>query len=139
MIKNFTLQEMLRTSVGKDNFPATFEILSNLIQTTERLQVIRDKCGFPINVNSCFRSEAVNNAVGGSSTSMHTKALAVDVKASSEARNRRIYEVCRECMGDLGIDQLIMYNIVPADSRSTIRFIHIGFTDGIPRHQLLFK
>ena len=139
MIKNFTLQEMLRTSVGKDNFPATFEILSNLIQTTERLQVIRDKCGFPINVNSCFRSEAVNKAVGGSSTSMHTKALAVDACASSEARNRRIYEVCRECMDNLGIDQLIMYNIVPADSRSNIRFIHIGFTDGIPRHQLLFK
>lgn len=139
MIKNFTLKEMLATSTGIENYPDSFETLHNLLRTTERLQLIRDRCEFPIKVNSCFRSKAVNEAVGGSSTSMHTKALAVDVKASSEDRNRRIYEVCRECMGDLGIDQLIMYNIVPADSRSNIRFIHIGFTDGIPRHQLLFK
>ena len=139
MIKNFTFLEMLKTDTGIQNFPLSFEHFENLKQTTERLQIIRDKCGFPIIVTSAYRNDAVNKAVGGAKNSYHTKGLAVDCKASTEARNRILYDVCRECMSDLGIDQLIMYNEKPGDKSSRIRFLHIGFaTDRLPRRQLLF-
>jgi hypothetical protein len=44
-------------------------------------------------------------------------------------------------MEELGIDQLIMYNVTPGNTKSTIRFMHVGFRAAgeMPRNQLLFK
>lgn len=140
MFKNFTLKEMLSTSTGLPNFPETFEQLDNLLLTTTRLQLIREVFGYPIKVNCAFRSPEVNKAVGGVPTSAHLQGLAADITAGNEAGNRQLYQVCLACLSDLGFDQIIMYNKVPGDKNSPIRFLHLGFTvDRVPRKQLLFK
>lgn len=131
---------MIRTSTGLPNYPKTFEQLDNLMLTTTRLQLIRDKIGIPIYVNGAFRSPAVNKAVGGVPTSAHLQGLAADITAGNEAGNRQLYQVCLDCLSDLGFDQLIMYNKVPGDKNSPIRFLHLGFAvDLVPRKQLIFK
>lgn len=137
--KNFSLKEMLATSTGLPNFPETWEILDNLADTARKLQMIRDRVGFPVKVTSGYRTKAVNKAVGGVATSAHVKGLAADIKGSSAARNTAIYNACLELMDKLNIDQLISYRKVAGDARTPIMFIHVGFCEGTPRKQVLVK
>ena len=83
LTKNFTLSEMVRSTTASqrkiDNTPSA-EVISNLIfLCREVLQPVRDMTGRPLRVNSGYRSEALNRAVGGSKTSDHRFGLAADV------------------------------------------------------------
>lgn len=49
------------------------------------LNQLRELCGFPIVINSGFRTAAHNKAVGGSPTSSHLKGLAVDMKCENSS------------------------------------------------------
>lgn len=81
--EHFKLSEMLATPTGKKggfaNDP-TPEIEANLERLCkELLEPIRALVG-PLNVNSGYRSDAVNKAVGGSTTSAHSFGLAADLR-----------------------------------------------------------
>ena len=82
LTKNFNLSEFTRTTTGLNNIPTQTEInrLRKLCETI--LQPARDVLG-ALNITSGFRSEAVNNAVNGSSTSAHRLGYAADVIPSS--------------------------------------------------------
>jgi hypothetical protein len=79
---HFKLSEMLNTQIGRKNGLAndpTPEIEANLERLCkEALEPIRELCG-AIKVNSGYRSDAVNKAVGGSTTSAHSYGLAADL------------------------------------------------------------
>lgn len=81
---SFTLAELCRSRTAEhlrlDNTPNADEIarLEYLARTV--LQPLRDHFEQPIVVNSGFRSEAVNNAVGGSPTSFHRIGAAADIR-----------------------------------------------------------
>lgn len=81
---SFTLAELCRSRTAEhlhlDNTPNADEIarLEYLARTV--LQPLRDYFEQPIVVNSGFRSEAVNNAVGGSPTSFHRIGAAADIR-----------------------------------------------------------
>ena len=80
---NFTLYEMATTnhrSLWADNLVEASqpENLRRLRLVAECLQIIRDHYDTPVIVNSGFRGEALNTAVGGSKTSQHRRAEAVD-------------------------------------------------------------
>lgn len=132
--KNFTLKEMLTTSTGLPNFPETWELVNNLVMTANRLQKLRDTVGFPIIVNSGFRTKAVNKAVGGVSTSAHVKGLAADIRGSSQARNRAIVDALKKNITAWNIDQLIVY----MDGKK-IRLVHVGWRAGVGRGQVMYK
>ncbi len=76
---NFTLEELTTTSHrGLDNTPNE-EQLANLTHTAWQMEIVRHLLGdLPIHINSAFRSDAVNDAVGGSKTSAHSLGYAVD-------------------------------------------------------------
>lgn len=79
---HFKLSEMLKTlkgrELGLDNDPPV-EVIANLRRLcNEALEPIRTKVG-PLQVNSGYRSDAVNKAVGGSTTSAHSFGLAADL------------------------------------------------------------
>ena len=139
----FTFLEMTRTDTGLDNRPSTWEQVENLMVTANRLDTIRKKFGKAVRVNCAFRSEAVNDRVGGVPTSAHTKGLAADICAydGTESGNRRLYAICRESILSLSIDQLILYTGNPGVESSRIRFMHVGFraSGEKPRGQTLFK
>lgn len=75
---NFTLAEMTVTSTGLDNKPYREQLINLTRLVALVLDPLRKATG-PLRVNSGFRSFAVNEAVGGASTSYHTKGLAADV------------------------------------------------------------
>ena len=139
----FTFLEMTRTDTGLDNRPSTWEQVENLMVTANRLDTIRKKFGKAVRVNCAFRSEAVNERVGGVPTSAHTQGLAADICAydGTETGNRRLYAICRESILELSIDQLILYTEKPGVESSRIRFMHVGFraSGDKPRGQILFK
>lgn len=45
------------------------------------LDALREKVGFPLTINSGYRTEANNKAVKGSANSAHLRGVAVDIKA----------------------------------------------------------
>jgi hypothetical protein len=91
---HFTLEELTHTDHRElDNTPTTtekciidgkevlvnaYENLPRLANFLEQLKVILG--GKPIMVNSAFRSEAVNNAVGSKNTSDHRRGCAADIR-----------------------------------------------------------
>ena len=139
----FKPHEFIRTDTGIENFPDSFDLWKNIIDTAHKINEVRTKFGAPIAVDCGYRSPAVNSAVGGVPTSAHLAGLAADIRAAdgTEDSNRRLYNVVKDMMQDLEVDQLIMYNVTPGNTKSTIRFMHVGFrASGVtPRGQLLFK
>lgn len=79
---HFKLSELLDTPTGRGKGLAndpTPEIEANLEALAKNvLEPIRELCG-PLKINSGYRSDAVNKAVGGSTTSAHSYGLAADL------------------------------------------------------------
>ena len=75
---HFKWSEALCTNTGLDNIPNDFQ-RANLLQTFRILERVRQYLGVPLYINSAFRSEAVNRAVGGVSNSLHLEGRAVDI------------------------------------------------------------
>jgi len=75
MTKNFTLKEMsCRCGCYMPK-----EVLNNVQKLANQLQYIRDCVAMPITINSAYRCEAHNKAVGGSSNSQHLLGKAADI------------------------------------------------------------
>lgn len=54
------------------------------------LEALREYCGFPVVINSAYRSPDHNAAVGGSEDSSHLRGLAADVKCISSFQRWKI-------------------------------------------------
>jgi zinc D-Ala-D-Ala carboxypeptidase len=79
---HFSLEELTFTNHRLlDNTPDA-EIVKNLTRLAEFLEKVRALVGAPIDVNSAYRSIAVNASVGGKPTSQHCKGCAADIKVS---------------------------------------------------------
>lgn len=137
--KNFTLEELTASSTARQrgilNQPNHQEIDNLFRVCKELLQPIRDVYGKPIIVTSGFRNKALNNAVGGSSTSKHMNGLAVDFKAS-EGTNKALWDLIIKLRdeGKIEFDQLIWEK----GTKKEPSWIHIGLTEGKNRNQILY-
>ena len=94
--KNFTLAELTKTSVGLPNNPSDVEIERLKILCEKVLQPLRDDFNAPIIINSGYRSQQVNKAVGGVPTSQHLKGESADITAGSRERNKRLFEIIKK-------------------------------------------
>lgn len=113
---HFSLAEMTTTSTGIRNVP-TGTNLQNLTYTAQQMEKVREILGNKsIRVNSAFRSDAVNRAVGGVTTSAHSFGFAVDFVCPSFGTP---YEICLALVNaGMKFDQLI---------HERRRWVHIGF------------
>ena len=75
---NFHLREFTHTNTGLPNEPPR-HIVQFIKAFARLLQHVRGILGKPLYINSCYRSPAVNHAVGGSRTSFHLKGCACDL------------------------------------------------------------
>lgn len=73
--KNFSKHEF----DSKDGAEMPVGVLNNVLETAQNLQKLRDYYGVSIKINSGYRSESHNKAVGGSKGSQHRRGLAVDI------------------------------------------------------------
>lgn len=109
--KYLTIGEVIRSESAKrngiSNMP-TAEHLENMKALgTNVFDKVREHIGKPIGLSSGYRSEALNNAIKGSSkTSQHCKGEAVDIDADIHGgtTNKEIFDFIRH---NLDFDQLI--------------------------------
>lgn len=128
----FTIEELCRSSkaksLGIDNTP-TQEAVENLTKLiTECLNPIREAYGKGISITSGYRSPAVNEAVGGSSTSQHMKGQAADMQVTSDGSLRDLFLAC---IAFKNFDQLIN------ERSGNSKWIHISYKAN-PRRTILF-
>lgn len=128
--KYFSLQELIDTSVTTlaNNIP-NWDSLENLLILCEKiLDPLRDAFGKPLFVNSGYRSNFVNEAVGGVSTSQHKLGCAADVSVRSDCSLFELFELVQEL--HLPFDQLIYYK--------KRHFIHVSWSPA-PHFQVIVR
>lgn len=117
MGKYFTIEELTKTDTGLDNTPNELEIkhLEELIKVIDNIRgewtelCKLNKWGSAsILVNSGFRSDAVNKAVGGAKNSEHKLGYAVDFEPSNQ-RNKEFWDFIVDYVttNNIGFSQLI--------------------------------
>ena len=111
--KNFSYDELIASSTSKrlglDNTPSEEEKEKLRQLAEEILQPIRDAWKSPIIVNSAYRSEAVNKAVGGVKNSQHRLGEAADITIGGKERNRKLFNFIYKLInqGKIKVGQLI--------------------------------
>jgi len=125
MTPHFSFKELTTTSTTLPNIPSDF-VLVRLRNLAENLEIVRALLGHPMHINSAYRSESVNRAVGGSATSSHCDGDAADFICPQYGTPKQI------CMAivDSGLrfDQLILEPT----------WVHIGFGKRM-RQQVMTK
>ena len=80
--------------------------LANMKQLAEKIfEPLREHVGGPIKINSMFRSEELNKAIGGASSSQHCKGMAMDLDdVYGHKTNAEMFDwICDHC----NFDQII--------------------------------
>ena len=90
---------------GIDNTPSQTQVEAMKLLAEKVFEPLREWVGGPIKVNSFFRSEALNEAIGGSGTSQHCKGQAIDIDdVYGRKSNAEMYNWIKE---NLDFDQMI--------------------------------
>lgn len=123
--KYFTLRELCDSDVAKarkiDNFPS-FSVVENLMELTKNiLEPLRAAWGSSIIVNSGYRCDALNRAVGGVSTSAHRIGYAADLFPG----NGKIDEFGKFVKEWL-VKNRIKFDQVISEKSGTQKWVHIG-------------
>ena len=80
--EHFLLGEFTRSNHPEVYNIPSHEAIANLKRLCVWLEVLRDKVGHPIVINSGYRSQQLNRKVGGAPTSNHLTGCAVDIRTS---------------------------------------------------------
>jgi len=134
--KNISYKEATRSETAKrrgiENDPNPDQ-LENMKHVAENVfQPLREHFGCPIYISSFFRSEELNRAIGGSSSSTHMKGEAIDLDADVYGRisNGVIFNYIKE---NLEFDQLIWEF---GDGKNP-DWVHVSLSKNNNRNQIL--
>ena len=107
--KHISLREAIESYTAKrkgiENIPSEYQ-LTNMVGVAENIfEPLRKWVGGPIKINSFFRSEELNKAIGGSKTSQHCQGRAMDIDdVYGYKTNAEMYNYIKN---NLDFDQLI--------------------------------
>jgi zinc D-Ala-D-Ala carboxypeptidase len=103
------------------------EQLSNMKRVAELVfEPLRSWYGKPIKINSFFRSEKLNVAVGGAKNSDHKFGRAIDISAGSKVENKKLFDWLK---ANVEYDQLI--------NEYDYRWVHVSYNINKNRKQVL--
>ena len=115
---HFTLAELTHseaaTRLGIKNVPPPAVTEALRLVCVHVLEPVRAHFGRPVTVNSGYRSQAVNRAVKGSSTSQHVRGEAVDFEVPGVSNG----DVAAWVRFNLQFDQLILEAYTPGNPSS---------------------
>ncbi len=134
---HLSLAEVTRSETAKrkgiSNTP-TAEHLENFKILAENVfEKIRTHFGVPIHISSGYRSKELNDAIGGSQTSQHSKGQAIDIDmdgSSSGVTNADVYNFIKD---NLDFDQLIW----EFGTDKNPDWVHVSYVNGPNRKQKL--
>jgi uncharacterized protein YcbK (DUF882 family) len=131
-MKYFSIEEMTKSDTAKakgiDNTPSQ-EVIDNLTKLIEAvLDPLRELWGSAIVINSGYRCEELNKAVGGVSTSHHKLGCAADITVGSVEKNKELFN--KLLNSDLKWTQAI--------SEKGCRWIHISYVENNLKKQVLY-
>lgn len=93
------------TRLNIDNTPSAYELSNMGILADNLFEPLRKWVGGPIKINSFFRSENLNQAIGGSSRSQHCQGRAIDLDDTfGHKTNAEMFQYIKE---NLNYDQII--------------------------------
>lgn len=127
-MKHFTIEELTASPTAKRkgirNTPGMTETKNLFALVNNILDPLREAYGKPIIVTSGYRCYLLNRAVGGATSSQHTKGQAADIRTLSDKRedNKQLFDLIRELK--LPFDQLI--------NEYNYDWVHVSFG---PKHR----
>lgn len=131
LVPHFKLSELVKTSVvnyQKKNLEEAKKIMGRMYQLAGFAERVREIIGKPIIINSGFRCVKLNNALGGSLSSQHLYAEAIDIRVSGKTSS----EVFRMlAASDLKYDQLIL------EKSGNAQWVHVSI--GSKKEKLIYK
>ena len=118
----FNIKEMTKSQTAElyhiDNNPNE-KVIGNLKKVMYILDIVRIHIGKPILINSGYRCQKLNEIVGGTQKSMHTKGLAADFRTREKEDINIMFEFLKKNQKDFKIIELINYKT----------FIHMGVNE----------
>jgi zinc D-Ala-D-Ala carboxypeptidase len=127
---HFSLSEFTGTSTGLDNTPNDKQ-LRRIKNTAICGELVRSAIGNkPVLISSGFRSEKVNEKVGGSPTSAHKDGDAIDFAVAGMST----MDICRYIIrSGIKFDQLI------AEDKNGKQWVHISFAPALRQQFLIYS
>ena len=136
LTKHLSLSEVIKSGTAKrlgiDNNP-TPEHMQNILLIAEKVfEPVREHFGKPLYVSSGYRSEALNDAIKGSSRSQHCKGEALDLDAQVYGgfTNKELFEYIRE---NVVFDQMIW----EFGTDEEPDWVHVSYKKGKNRGEML--
>ena len=134
---HLTLEEATKSATairkGIYNLPAD-EHLAALVNTANKVfEPIRNHFNVPIGISSGYRSDALNEAIGGSKRSQHSKGEALDIDADiyGGITNKQIFDFVKD---NMEFNQLIW----EFGTDNEPNWVHVGLKHfGTQRNQIL--
>lgn len=108
---HFTIEELCKTSnekYKKLNLLKAQEQMGKMYQLAGFAERVREIVGKPLIINSGYRCVELNNAVGGSLTSQHLLAEAIDIKVKGKTASE-LFQII--VASDLKYDQIILEKV----------------------------
>jgi len=112
------------TRKGIDNTPGEYELQNMELIAVKVFEPLRKAVNGPIKINSFFRSEKLNKAIGGSSRSQHCQGRAIDLDdVYGYMSNKDMYNYIKN---NLDFDQMI-WEFGTEDNPD---WVHVSYIDG---------
>lgn len=131
LVPHFKLSELCATTnkdLAKTNLEEAKKIMGRMYQLAGFAERVREIVGRPIVINSGFRCVKLNNAVGGSLTSQHLYAEAIDIRVSGKTSSE-VFRIL--AASDLKYDQLIL------EKSGNAQWVHVSI--GSKKEKLIYK
>lgn len=133
--KHFTLAEFTRSQTatrrGISNRPTPAHLEAMKLLCERVLEPVREHFGRPVRITSGYRSAALNRAIGGASSSQHSKGEAADFEIPG-IDNRA---VAKWIEANLQFDQLILEGAKRNDPNAG--WIHVSYSRDRARRSVL--
>jgi zinc D-Ala-D-Ala carboxypeptidase len=98
-------QSQTATRKGISNDPDAYQLQNMQLLAEKVFEPLREHFGVPIAINSFFRSQKLNKAIGGAAGSQHTQGRAIDIDDTlGGVSNKQMFDYIKN---HLDFDQLI--------------------------------
>lgn len=126
--KHITYKEGTRSvtalRLGIENKPSEYELQNMELIAEKVFEPLREAVNGPIKINSFFRCEELNKAIGGSSRSQHCQGRAIDIDdVYGYVSNAYMYYYIKD---NLDFDQLIW----EFGTDTNPDWVHVSYVDG---------